>query len=309
MSVDLSVLSDEELLEKTGVQFTALTKDIGAEVTGVDLSAKIGKPTFEIIHRGWLKYGVLVFRGQKLDEENLVTFSGRFGELYNAPVMENGRAFVDGYPEVFVISNVIEKGVRIGSLGARELEWHTDMSYLDAPPKASCLYAREVPEGEGKTGFLNMYKVYDKLPAKLKNDVEKLTIKHDSVYTLDGYLREGSGRTLEHVKAQGCFDVLKLPGAHHPIVRTHPETERKALFMGRRQNTCLSNFSLRDSETVLETLWKHVTRHGKRAYHHEWEVGDFVMWDNRCVMHRRDAFPPSTRRIMYRTQIEGCRPY
>ena len=144
MSADLSLLSDEELLEKTGLEVVPLTKDVGAEVLGVDLSSKLDKPTFETIRRAWLEHGVLVIRNQSIDPDAFVAFSTRFGELDNAPVMENGRAFVDGYPELFVISNVVKNGLRIGSLGARELEWHTDMAYVESPPKASCLYAVEI---------------------------------------------------------------------------------------------------------------------------------------------------------------------
>ncbi len=309
MSADLSLLSDEELLERTGAEVIPITADVGAEVLGVDLSLKLDKPTFELIHRAWLEYGVLVFRKQEIDPDAFVAFSGRFGELDNAPVMENGRAFVDGYPELFVISNVLDNGVRIGSLGARELEWHTDMAYVASPPKASCLYAVEVPEGEGKTGFLNMYKAYLKLPAGLKAQIKDKEIKHDSVYTLDGYLREGGGRTLEHVKALGCFDVEKLPGAWHPAVRTHPETGQEALYIGRRQNTFIRGLNLQESENLLNAVWKYVNRIGKKTYHHEWEEGDVVIWDNRCIMHRRDAFPASARRMMHRTQMRGNRPF
>ena len=309
MSADLSLLSCEELLERTGAEVIPITADVGAEVLGVDLSLKLDKPTFELIHRAWLEYGVLVFRKQEIDPDAFVAFSGRFGELDNAPVMENGRAFVDGYPELFVVSNVSDNGVRIGSLGARELEWHTDMAYVESPPKASCLYAVEVPEGEGKTGFLNMYKAYLKLPAVLKEQIKDKEIKHDSVYTLDGYLREGGGRTLEHVKALGCFDVEKLPGAWHPAVQTHPETGQEALYIGRRQNTFIRGLNLQESENLLNAVWKYVNRIGKKTYHHEWEEGDVVIWDNRCIMHRRDAFPVSARRVMHRTQMQGNRPF
>ena len=309
MSADLSLLSDEELLDKTGAEVVPITKDVGAEVLGVDLSIKLDKPTFELIHRAWLEYGVLVFRKQEIESNDLVAFSARFGDLDNAPVMENGRAFVDGYPELFVISNVLDNGLRIGSLGARELEWHTDMAYVEEPPIASCLYALEVPDGDGKTGFLNMYKAYSKLPPALKEQIKEKAIKHDSVYTLDGYLREGGGRTLEHVKALGCFDVEKLPGTWHPAVRTHPETGREALYIGRRQNTFVEGLNLQESEELLDMIWKYINRIGKKTYHHEWEVGDLVIWDNRCIMHRRDAFPASARRVMHRTQMQGSRMF
>ena len=118
MSADLSLLSDEELLAKTGLEVIPLTKDVGAEVLGVDLSTKLDKSSFETIRRAWLEHGVLVIRNQSIDPDAFVAFSSRFGELDNAPVMENGRAFVDGYPELFVISNVVKNGLRVGSLGA-----------------------------------------------------------------------------------------------------------------------------------------------------------------------------------------------
>ena len=308
MSAELSAVPTEELYERAGIKVVPLSKEIGAEVRGLDLSGRIDRPTFEAIYRAWLDHLVLVFRRQTLDPEALIAFSSRFGELDPAPVMASGRMFVDGYPEVFVVSNVIEKGHRIGSLGACELAWHTDMAYAGEPPKASCSYALEVPKLGGDTGFLNMYAVWEKLPKLLKERLAGRRIKHDAVYTLDGYLREGSGRTLEQAKARGCFDVRKLPGPWHPAVRVHPETGREALYIGRRQNTYIEGLDVEESDAVLDILWKHVCKFGKRTWHHRWKRGDVVVWDNRCTMHRRDAFPRSARRIMHRTQMHGSRP-
>jgi taurine dioxygenase len=298
-----------EVYERAGIEVRPLSKTVGAEVTGVDLTQKLDKPTFAAIERAWLEHILLLFRGQSLNDDQLVAFSKRFGELDNAPVMENGRMFVEGYPEVFVISNVIEQGVKKGSLGAEELAWHTDMAYAEEPPKASCLYAVEVPADVGDTGYLNMYRTYDRLSADLKARIEGRTIKHESVYTLDGYLREGSGRTLDEMKARGTFDIRKLPGPRHPIVRTHPETGEKALFIGRRQNTCIEGLEMAESDELLDEIWAHVKRLGRRSYHHRWQPGDLLIWDNRCAMHRRDEFPRSARRIMHRTQIQGDRPF
>jgi taurine dioxygenase len=308
MAVDFSEWTDAELLQKTRLSFTRLSKNIGVEVGGIDLSARLAKPSFELIRRAWLKHGVLVFRDQKLGPDQIIAFSARFGDLYRAPIMDNGRTFVEEYPELFVISNVMEKGERVGSLGARELAWHTDMSYLSSPPKASCLYAVEVPKSEGRTGFLNMYRAYTRLRPELKAQIRDIAIKHDTAYTLDGFLREGCGVTLDRVKAKGTFDVRILPGPWHPAVLTHPETERKVLFVGRRQNTCVQGMWPEESEALLDTIWKYINRIGRRAYHHEWQVGDLVMWDNRSVMLRRDMFPGSSRRILYRTQIQDSVP-
>ena len=136
---------------------------LGAEVQGVDLRS-LDDELFAAIHRAWLVHQVLLFRDQSLSDEDLVTFSRRFGELDEAPVQETGRRFVEGHPEIYVVSNVVQDGVAIGSLGAGEAVWHTDMSYLPNPPKASVLYALEVPASGGDTSFCSMYAAWDALP-------------------------------------------------------------------------------------------------------------------------------------------------
>src|SRR5262245_33194596 len=123
---------------------------LGAEIRGIDIRA-VDDATFAVVHRAWLDHQVLLFRDQKLSDADLVAFSRRFGALDQAPIQENGRRFVDGYPEIYVVSNVVENGVAIGSLGAGEAVWHTDMSYLQDPPKASMLFALEVPATGGDT--------------------------------------------------------------------------------------------------------------------------------------------------------------
>src|SRR5207245_9470541 len=136
-------------------------------------------------------HSVLLVRGQELNDEDLAAFSKRFGDLDWAPVQESGRRFVEGHPEIYVVSNVVEKGVPIGSLGAGEATWHTDMSYLEVPPKASILYALDVPRSGGDTYFNNMYAAYEGLPAELKRRIEGLALKHDGTYNSGGYLRQG----------------------------------------------------------------------------------------------------------------------
>src|SRR5271156_5176812 len=154
---------------------------LGAEIQNVDLKS-LSDRDFDEIHRAWLDHLVILFRRQQLALEDLIAFSRRFGELDWAPVQETGRRFVEGHPEIYVVSNVIENGAPIGSLGAGEAAWHTDMSYLENPPKASMLYAVEVPEGEGDTYFCNMYRAYESLPDSLKERVSGLNLKHDGTY-------------------------------------------------------------------------------------------------------------------------------
>src|ERR1700722_15937809 len=138
-------------------------RPLGAEIRGVDLRA-ITDEDFLSIHRAWLDHSALLFRGQSLSDADLIAFSRRFGGLDYAPVQETGRRFVDGYPEIYVVSNVVENGVPIGSLGAGEATWHTDMSYLPDPPKASVLFALEVPPTGGNTYFTSMYRAFEELP-------------------------------------------------------------------------------------------------------------------------------------------------
>jgi taurine dioxygenase len=282
-----------------------LSGDIGAQIRGVDLSAPMGDTVFATIYQAWLDHQVLLFRDQNITDPQMIAFSRRFGDLDLAPIPGHGRAFVEGIPEMFVISNVIEEGRKIGSLGDGECLWHTDMAYTEVPPKASCLYSLEVPDAEGDTGFLNMYAAYESLPGELKKRIEGRTIKHDTQYTLDG-LDRGDGPPLVDAIAAGTFDVVSLPGTIHPIVRTHPETGREALYIGRRQNTYITGFSVAESEELLDTLWAHADACGERAYHHRWRVGDLLIWDNRCVMHRRDEFSADARRIMHRTQVRAA---
>jgi len=267
---------------------------LGAEIGGIDLR-RIIDDDFVAIHRAWLDHLVLLFRGQTLDDDDMIAFSRRFGELDFAPIQENGRRFVEGHPEIYVVSNVIENGVAIGSLGAGEAVWHTDMSYLDDPPKASMLYAIEIPPAGGNTGFTNMYRAYEELPDALKRRIAGRRVKHDGTYNSGGYVREGVTAT---------DDPREAPGTYHPIVCTHPETGRKCLYLGRRRNAYIEGLALAESEALLDEVWRHVTR-DELTWYNTWRIGDVVLWDNRCTMHRRDPFDASSRRIMHRTQMKG----
>src|SRR5436190_9215404 len=179
-----------ELIKYSTVEIIPTGRALGAEIRGVDIR-KIQANDFEVIYRAWLDHQVLLFRKQRLADEDLIAFSRRFGELDHAPIQENGRRFVEGHPEIYIVSNVIENGEPIGSLGAGEAVWHTDMSYLDDPPKASMVYAIEVPPEGGNTGFTSMYRAYEELPESLKRRVEGRRLKHDGTYNSGGYVRQG----------------------------------------------------------------------------------------------------------------------
>ena len=263
-------------------------------MTGVDLR-DLDDAAFARVMQAWHDHSVVLVRGQSLDDHELIAFSRRLGDLDWAPIQETGRRFVEGLPEIYIVSNVKVNGEPIGSLGDGEAVWHTDMSYLDVPPKASMLYALEVPPAGGNTSFCTMYGIYEALPETLKDRIAGLQIKHDGTYNSGGYVRQGVTPT---------DDPLTSPGAVHPLVCTHPNTGRRMLYLGRRRNAYLVGLKLAESEALLDELWRFVDR-PEFAWEHVWRVGDLVLWDNRCTMHRRDAFDPMSRRIMHRTQVKG----
>jgi taurine dioxygenase len=270
---------------------------LGAEVTGVDLR-HVDADIFSALRRAWLDHEVLLLRNQQLTDADLVAFSQRVGALEQAPIQENGRRFVPGHPEIYVVSNVVEHGVAIGSLGSGEAAWHTDMSYLPEPPMASVLYALETPVTGGETGFTTMTGAYAALPDALKRRTVGLRVKHDGTYNSGGYLRAGVAPT---------DDPRTSPGTLHPLVCLHPETGKEGLYLGRRRNAYIDGLSIEASDALLDEIWAAATE-DTLTWYHQWRPGDLVMWDNRTTMHRRNAFDAGTRRVMHRTQIKGTTP-
>jgi taurine dioxygenase len=297
------------VLERQAIEVRPTGAALGADIEGVDLARDLAPSTLAAIRQAWSDHLVLRFRGQRLDDDRLMRFSRHFGELDFAPVIAAARvktadgrevdSLEEGPRYVSVISNIVEGGKAIGALGAYESIWHTDMSYNAEPPSASALYALEVPASGGDTGFANMYRAYDELPEALRRRIQGLRCRHDSSRNSAGELRRGM---------QEVTDPRKAPGASHPIIRTHPVTGRKALFLGRRRNAYIEGLRLDESEQLLDELWAQATRR-ELAWYQQWRVGDLVLWDNRCVLHRRDAFDPNARRLMHRTQIKGDRPF
>ena len=271
---------------------------LGADIVGVDLARPMDDATYRQIRQAWLDHLVLRFRGQQLDDPKFLAFARRFGELDKAPKHAH-EGVEDPFPEISVMSNIVENGKPIGNLGYGEAVWHTDMSYNDISPIGSLLYSIEVPPSGGNTGFNNMYRAYETLPADLKREIAGKTCRHDSSRNSAGELRKGF---------KAVTDPRELPGAIHPLIRTHPETRRNALFLGRRPGACIIGLSLDESEDLLNRLWAHAAK-PEFEWYQVWKVGDLIQWDNRCAMHRRDAFDPATRRLMHRTQIRGDKPF
>ena len=272
-----------------------VTPAVGAEISGVNLS-RLSDADFNQIEHAWNRHGALLFREQKISDDDLLAFSRRFGDLDPPPVQEHGRQSPEGYPDVYVVSNVLDdKGAPIGALGAGEAVWHTDMSYLPTPPDASMLFSLEVPPSGGDTWILGMQAAWTTLPDALKAKVRGRRIKHDGTYNSGGYLRKG---------VTPSDDPHTAPGAWHPAVLRHPVTGAPSLFLGRRRNSYVEGFTQAESDALLDALWAHIERPDLR-YQHRWRVGDLLLWDNRSTMHRRDPFDNATRRVMHRTQIKG----
>ena len=281
---------------------------LGAEIRCGDLRT-LDIDQIAAVRRAWLEHLVVCFRGQSLSDAELVAFGRRFGELQlsnplpdprvsaGSEIRQGGRD--DRFPEVTVVSNIVENGVAIGGLGDGELVWHTDMSSFAAPPAQTILYALEVTDSGGETGFVNMYAAWDALPDDLRNEVRSLSLKHDATIDAAGYPRRGHDHTL---------DVTRSAGAVHPLVRTHPETGRNCLYLGRRAKSYLTGMSVERSEALLDRLWAHATQ-DRFTWHHRWRAGDVLMWDNRAVMHRRNPFDPAARRLLHRVVVQGTAPH
>ena len=274
---------------------------LGAEITGIDLSKDVSAAQREFIHNAYTKNLVLLFRGQSLSFSDLL----RLRELFGPPglaanqLLGLGRKkyYTDEVPdEITLISNLTDaEGKPLGALGDGEAFWHTDSSFTETPISASLLHAIEVTEQGGETAFLNMYQAYEHMPGALAARVNGKYVNHSKVHNSAGMKRP---------EFADVTDPSKAPGVKHPIVRTHPVTGRKCLYLGRRLNSYIFDLSLKESEAVLDEIWAH-TCQDKYVWQHKWRVGDLIVWDNRCTMHHRNAFAPNTRRLMHKSTTAG----
>lgn len=273
---------------------TPISNTFVADIDNVDLRT-LSDSNFETLYRAWLTYGVLRIRDQPLTETELQKFSARFGPLEEAPMgrmsAEARKAIKNRY--VTQLSNIIENGRPIGGLGNDEASWHSDMTYIETPPPASVLLGIEIPDQGGDTYFADQAAAYQALPDPLKVHIQNLTIKHDAAHTSVGSLRPG----FAHFE-----DPRKAPGAIHAIVRTHDETQQTVLYLGRREWAYVPGLALEESEALLEQLWTYAALE-QNVWQQCWQPNDVVIWDNRRVLHRRDGFDPSSRRLMKRCQV------
>ena len=276
------------------MRFEQVGQSFVAEVMDVDLG-RISDSEFRVLYKAWLEFGVLRIRGQSLNDGELQRFSNRFGPLEEIPYgkisEEEKQKIKNRY--VTVISNIEVDGKPIGGLGNKEATWHSDMTYIEDPPPASILMSLEVPELGGDTHFSDQKAAYLSLPSELVSRIKNLSIKHNAAHTSVGDVRRG----FDPIK-----DPREAPGAIHPIVRTHDETQEKVLYLGRRELAYVVGFALEESEQLLNEVWRYAAM-SENVWTQQWEIGDVIIWDNRRVLHRRDGFDQSQRRLMKRCQV------
>jgi taurine dioxygenase len=267
-----------------------LSAALGAEIIGVDLSEEIDDHTFAHIRDAWHRKLVILLRGQELSEQDQVRFAEKFGP----PAVIHTKQFVRNHPAVMLISNIREDGKPIGALPDGEMHFHTDQCHQERPAMASMLYALEVPSTGGNTLFANGYMAYETLPDGIKRRIEGR--KALNAYDYDAAAMKRGTRLAEGV-----------PSYVHPVVRTHPATGRKALYVNRLMTVRIEGLPAQESDELLATLFDHQERR-EFIYEHVWRAGDLLMWDNRCTLHARTDFSPNERRLMRRVTILGEKP-
>jgi taurine dioxygenase len=269
---------------------------LGADVLDIDLKQPLTTQQVGDIQSAWDQHLILRFPQQiGLTVEELIAFSRNFGALDKRPIGSKELS-ADRPPlpeEITLISNVKVGGKPIGGLGDGEAVWHADMTYKETPPKGACLHAVEIPPSGGNTHFANMYLAYETLPDALKQRISGLRCVHDASRNSAGELRMGFSEPA---------DSSQTVGAAHPLVISHHRTGRQCLLLGRRRNAYVQGLSLRESDELLDALWEHATQ-PDFTWTQVWSLGDMMMWDNTCTMHRRDSFDATTRRLMHRTQF------
>jgi taurine dioxygenase len=272
---------------------------LGAEILGLDLNRPLPPREFQRIHKAHLDHHLLVFRDQRITPQQQVDFSRRFGAL-QIHVLRNFQ--LPSNPEVLIISNIIEDGQPIG-LGDAGHFWHSDLSYKETPSLGSMLHAQELPAEGGDTLFANMHLAYDTLPAALRNAVQGARAEHSYLTQYEELRRRSPFRP---ALTQAQIDEVKP--VVHPVVRTHPETGRKALFVSEHFTTRVVGLPEDESRALLDELFAHSVR-PEHVYRHRWAPHDMVFWDNRSLMHLAAGTPAHLRRKLYRTTIEGDVPF
>jgi taurine dioxygenase len=283
-------------MRKMAIQIIPTGAAAGAEIRQVDLAAPLDDLTFAAIERAYNEYGVIFFRNQKISPKQQVAFTRRFGEIeYN---IFGERWSVPGNPEIVVVSNISEEGRPIGVRRAGE-NWHSDMCYAARPPRGTILYALEIPElfglPLGDTEFASAAAAWDALPQSLQQRLDGCRARFDFT---------GRKRAFPPTQAE----VDRNPPVIHPLIRTHPHTGRKCLYVMRDDCTGIEGMPGEEAEALIAALADHIVKPAF-IYRHQWRAGDLLMWDNCSVQHRAvQDYDLPQRRLMHRTTMGGAVP-
>lgn len=264
---------------------------LGAEIHGVDLSSDLDDEQVAAIRRIWLEHGVVFFRDQKLPPDRFMAFAERFGRPIEYPFVKG----IDDYPKIIQVAKYETEKVNFGGI------WHADTTYLPEPPTATLLVAREVPPVGGDTLFANQYLAYETLSEGLKRTLDGLIGVSSSAKADVSKTRE------DRVKTSGTDEVGQEFIAEHPVVRTHPETGRKALYVNIAHTVRFKGWTEAESRPLLDFLFQHQVR-PEFTCRFTWQVGSLAMWDNRCTQHNPINDYHGYRRIMHRITLAGGRP-
>ncbi len=283
----------------SGITIRPFDGPLGAEVIGLELSRPLSQADFARIHRAHLDYHVLVFRDQHITPDEQIAFSKRFGPLQRHVLHQFA---LGGHPEVLIVSNIVENGKPIG-LGDAGHFWHSDLSYKEKPSLGSMLHAQALPATGGDTLFANQHLAWDTLPAHLKQAIEGRKAEHTYLAKYAELQKRSPWRP--NLTAE---QIAQVKPVEQPIVRTHPETGRKALFVSEHFTTRIIDMPEDESRALLDELFAHSVQPAF-VYRHAWRDHDMVFWDNRSVMHLAAGTPDDQRRKLYRTTIEGDAPF
>jgi taurine dioxygenase len=266
-----------------------LSPALGAMISGVDLRDPIDDALKQKFLDAWHQHLVILLRNQTLDEDTQVRFAETFGSPANTT---SGRTFSAKHPSVMLVSNIRQDGKPIGALPDGEMHFHTDQCHQATPAKATMLYAIEVPSKGGNTLFSNAYTAYETLPEDIKHRIVGRR-------ALNAYTTDTTLRTANYDDAKSSY--------WHPVVRTHPATGCKALYVNRLMTREIEGLPREESDVILQKLFDHQEQQ-KFVYEHVWRPGDILMWDNRCTLHARTDFPAGERRLLRRVTILGEKP-
>jgi taurine dioxygenase len=279
-------------MRRNTIEVRPIAGALGAEIVGVDLAADLSDETVAQIRRAWLERLVIFFRDQTLPPAEYVSVARRFGGVVEYPFIKG----LDGFPEITPVIKLEHEKVNFGGL------WHSDTSYLEAPPMATMLLARETPPYGGDTMFANTYLAYETLSDGMKRLLDGLIAINSSV-------KADASRTREDRMKQSLKpDAKKEYVAEHPVVRTHPETGRKALYVNGGHTLRFKDMTEEESAPILQYLYRHIVR-PEFTCRFRWEVGSLALWDNRCTQHNPINDYHGFRRVMHRITLAGDKPH